>query len=86
MACEIICFVTNFGENGDWVVPGETGFLFDIGDFLNLSKQMIEVINSHESFSNIGKQARDKIVLDLNIFVETKKIIDSYNYLCRLNS
>jgi glycosyltransferase involved in cell wall biosynthesis len=84
MACEIICFVSNYGENGDWVVPGISGFLFEIGDFSGLAKLMNEVINLRNSVSHIGERAREKIVLELNSVIETEKIISSYNNLVRV--
>jgi glycosyltransferase involved in cell wall biosynthesis len=65
MACCVPVIVSDFGENGKWVIPSETGILFSVGNHEDLSKKIVELKNSPED-SNIMGRAGRQIMLKNN--------------------
>jgi L-malate glycosyltransferase len=65
MACCVPVIVSDFGENGKWVIPSKTGILFSVGNHEDLSKKIVELKNSLEESNTMGRAGR-QIMLENN--------------------
>ena len=60
MGCEVPVLVTDTPANRAWITPGESGFLFHVGDPSSLTSTINEALTAHEAHetSTITRHAR----------------------------
>lgn len=61
MGCEVPVLVTDTPANRAWITPGESGFLFHVGDPRSLASTIREALDAHHAneTSAITRHARD---------------------------
>ena len=65
---EKIIIASNIGGSNETIIDEKTGFLFNSGDAVSLSKKIIRVINMDEtSIKQIGKEGRKNIMKKFNV-------------------
>ena len=65
---EKIIIASNIGGSNETIVDEKTGFLFDSGDAVSLSKKIIRVINMDETLNKqIGKEGRKNVIKKFNV-------------------
>lgn len=58
MACCVPVIVSDFGENGKWIIPNKTGILFSVGDHKDLSNKIVELKNNPDDLNTMGRAGR----------------------------
>ena len=61
MASGVPPVVSDFGDNGDWIENGVTGYLFPLGDETVLAERIIQLLGDPEARRAIGLRARQAI-------------------------
>ena len=65
---EKIIIASNIGGSNETIIDEKTGFLFNSGDAVSLSKKIIKVINMDETLiKQIGKEGRKNIIKKFNV-------------------
>ena len=65
---EKIIIASNIGGSKETIVNGKTGILFEAGNAVSLSKEIIKVLNMDEtSVKLIGKEGRKNIIKKFNV-------------------
>ena len=65
---EKIIIASNIGGSNETIINEKTGFLFNSGDAVSLSKKIIKVINMDETLiKQIGKEGRKNIIKKFNV-------------------
>ena len=65
---EKIIIASNIGGSNETIIDEKTGFLFDSGDAVSLSKKIIRVINMDDALNKqIGKEGRKNIIKKFNV-------------------
>ena len=65
---EKIIIASNIGGSNETIIDEKTGFLFDSGDAVSLSKKIIRVINMDDALNKqIGKDGRKNIIKKFNV-------------------
>ena len=65
---EKIIIASNIGGSNETIIDEKTGFLFDSGDAVSLSKKIIRVINMDNTLNKqIGKEGRKNIIKKFNV-------------------
>ena len=75
---------SNIGGSNETIINNITGFLFESGNAEDLSKKIIEVLNTHEStLKSIGIEGRKNIIKKFNVekmcfstYSEYKKLLN----------
>ena len=82
---EKLIIASNIGGSNETIVNGITGFLFETGDVVSLSKKIIQSITMDEtSLKLMGKEGRKNIIKKFNVekmcfstYSEYKKLINA---------
>tara|TARA_B100000965_G_C19540202_1_gene735213 strand:- start:288 stop:1415 length:1128 start_codon:yes stop_codon:yes gene_type:complete len=77
MACCVPVIVSNFGDNGKWVINDKTGKLFNTSDHIDLSKKIIEIEN-HKLSEDIGFSGRQIIKKNNDYVTEMNKYFSKF--------
>ena len=65
---EKIIIASNIGGSNETIIDEKTGFLFNSGDAISLSKKIIGVINMDETLiKQMGKEGRKNIIKKFNV-------------------
>ena len=65
---EKIIIASNIGGSNETIIDEKTGFLFDSGDAVSLSKKIMRVINMDDALNKqIGKEGRKNIIKKFNV-------------------
>ena len=65
---EKIIIASNIGGSNETIIDEKTGFLFNSGDAVSLSKKIIGVINMDETLiKQMGKEGRKNIIKKFNV-------------------
>ncbi len=65
---EKLIIASNIGGSNETIINGKTGFLFESGDAVSLSKQIIRAITMDDhSLGLIGKEGRKNIIKKFNV-------------------
>ena len=65
---EKIIIASNIGGSNETIIDEKTGFLFDSGDAVSLSKKIIQAITMDESSLKLmGKEGRKNIIKKFNV-------------------
>jgi len=84
MACGLPVVVTDSGENKEWILDGETGFIVSIKDYKSLSKK-INVLLKNEGLRNkFGTKCREIIQNNNDYYKEMEKIENYYRELSKV--
>jgi len=78
MACGLPAIVTDYGDNGDWVRDGETGYLFPCGDSAALAKSIVLLLGDEPGRRRLGANARREIERRDNYQTEMTKVERMY--------
>lgn len=62
MSRGVVPVTTDVGDLADFVVPGETGYLYNVGDSQALTGHLEQILTQPEDFQRISRQAREKVV------------------------
>ncbi len=54
MACQVPVIITDFGNNGQWVKDGESGLLFTMKDYRQLSDKIIYLLDNKDKAQHIA--------------------------------
>ena len=81
---EKIIIASNIGGSNETIIDEKTGFLFNSGDAVSLSKKIIRAINMDEtSIKQISKEGRKNIIKKFNVekmcfstYSEYKKLLN----------
>ncbi len=74
MACGVPVIGTEIGGLPEVIIHGETGYLFPIGDTLNMAEKAVKLLNNTETHELFRKQARKRATQYFN----ADKIITQY--------
>lgn len=58
---------SNAGSISEYVVHGQTGFIFEKGDHNSLAKYMVDLILNDEKCNEMGKRANDKLLAEMSL-------------------
>jgi glycosyltransferase involved in cell wall biosynthesis len=61
MASQVPAIITDYGNNKDWVVDGESGMLFTIGDYHQLAEKIVFVLRNPETAAQFAARGREII-------------------------
>ena len=78
MACELPIIITDFGENKKWIHQGKNGCIFPMKNHIELSKNIIELIDNKNIRKRIGHDARSTILKHFNYKIELNKLDKIY--------
>lgn len=81
MACSVPVVVSDFGNNRDWVEPGQTGLLFPLEDSSTLAEQVISLLDDPQKASEIGQNGMRTIDERNNYHREMEKVLQMYQRL-----
>ena len=78
MACSVPPVVSDFGDNGDWIENGVTGYLFPLRDAAALGSRIIQLLGDPAEARAIGARARQVIARRNNWQQEMAKVMGLY--------
>lgn len=81
MSCGLPSVVTDFGNNGDWVINNKTGFLFEMKNEKELAKHVIRLLKNEAERKRFGSEARKLIEEKNNYYKEMEKVNEKYKKL-----
>ena len=79
MASEVPSVVSDFGNNGDWIENGVTGYLFPLSDVAALAGRIAQLLNDPEAGRAMGARARKVIEKNNNWHQEMAKVMRLYS-------
>jgi glycosyltransferase involved in cell wall biosynthesis len=83
MACGVPPVVTDFGDNGLWVRPGENGALFPVGDPQALADALAALLDDPAQCAAFGERSRAIIVDRYNWATEMGRMEELYREAAR---
>lgn len=83
MACELAPVITDFGDNGKWVVDGVNGFLFPLRDSVGLASKLVQLLQDNKMRETFGKLSREIIVERNNWEKEMSRMEELYARLLK---
>jgi len=83
MACELPVVITDFGDNGKWVVDGVNGFLVPLKNPEALSSRILDLLSHQEKRLRFGQAARHVIEERMSIEKEMQRMEMLYDQLAR---
>ena len=81
MACNLVCLISDSGENSNWISDGENGFMFETGNVDFLVNKLHLVSQNKSNFNIIGLNGSNTINLRNNYIIEMEKINNLYKEL-----
>jgi len=81
MASGLPVLISDFGENSDWLRKESAGYVFAIGDFETLAKQIIKLSSNKEMRMSMGIAGKKIIEKDNNSRIEWIKVNNLYTSL-----
>jgi glycosyltransferase involved in cell wall biosynthesis len=81
MASGLPVLISDFGENSDWLRKESAGYVFAIGDFETLAKQIIKLSSNKEMRMSMGIAGKRIIEKDNNSRIEWIKVNNLYTSL-----
>ena len=78
MSCGLPVVVTDSGENREWIVEGESGFIVPLSDPEALASRILVLIRDEDSRRTLGKVGRQTIRTSNDYFAEMGKMEDLY--------
>jgi glycosyltransferase involved in cell wall biosynthesis len=81
MACNLVCLISDSGENSNWISDGENGFMFETGNVDSLINKLLLVSKNRTNFNTIGTNGSKTINSRNNYLIEMKKIDNLYKEL-----
>ncbi len=79
MACGVIPIVTDFGDNAEWVQPGQTGYLFPLRDHAALATAVCDVLSNDAERARLAANATRTIAERYNWHTEMAKMGEIYD-------
>ena len=83
MACELPVVITDSGENKKWIRNGKNGFIFPVKNPMVLAEKIVDLLESGEKRSELGKRARNTIKKDNDYENEMLKMEKLYESLLK---
>jgi glycosyltransferase involved in cell wall biosynthesis len=77
MACELSCVVTDVGDSK--LIVGDTGRVVQARDYVNMSKELLDLISNHSKDRNLN--ARKRILDNYDIIKVSKLFQENYNLI-----
>jgi glycosyltransferase involved in cell wall biosynthesis len=81
MACNLVCLISDSGENSNWICDGENGFMFETGNVDSLINKLHQVSQNRCNFNIIGVKGSNTINSKNNYLIEMEKIDNLYKEL-----
>ena len=86
-AMEKPIIASNIGGSNETIINEKTGFLFEAGDSLSLSKKIVEILQLDETtLKSMGNEGRKNVIKKFNIekmcfstYSEYKKLLNANN-------
>tara|TARA_A100001388_G_scaffold277253_1_gene267641 strand:- start:17698 stop:18756 length:1059 start_codon:yes stop_codon:yes gene_type:complete len=79
MACQKLVIISNNSDNHIWISNGINGYLFNNGDYEELSRLILKSVKDIPKSILISKRARQKIIDSNSYTKQMDKIINIYN-------
>lgn len=81
MSFERLVIISNNSDNKLWVKDGINGYLFDSGDYIDLSKKIINAIKNKKNSMTISNKSRELIEKNYSYKKEMQKVYKIYKML-----
>lgn len=78
MGCGLPSLVSDIPGNREWVVPGETGWLFQSGDPGSLMAALISILDDRGELAEVGQAARNVVEKRADWRANFPKLFDAY--------
>ena len=84
MSAGIPVVASDISGNRDLVVPGETGFLFDVGDRAKIAQECLMILDTPELAGRLGSAGKKRMLDDFSIDKMVTRHEELYRSLCGL--
>jgi len=79
MATELPVIATRSGGVPDIIKHGQTGYMFEPGDYISLGELIIHLLENKECAENISKAARDRVIKNFSITSHVENVQALYD-------